>query len=158
MLKNHSLFKTEGGERPASIESDRDFTVVETLWTSSPQENNGALYSQLVYKVQRDPKHLISHVQRIYYTYNHHMSDPLYAAFIDLLLVLDGGGKDLGMRLLSQTKSALSGQQYKIIAHYLQANRAALTLLTGNKYTVLTNGVVKPSISPINSEDLEVSY
>ena len=144
MLKSYSLFKTESEMSPASIESDHDLNVVETLWASPPVEKNDALYSQLVYKVQRDPQHLISHVQRIYYTYHHKMSDPLYAAFVDFLLVLDGGGKDLITRLLSQTKTTLLQHHYQLIVRYLNDNNT--DLLVGNKYTVLTDGALQYAI------------
>lgn len=156
MLKSYSLFKTEDEVNPASIESDHDFNVVEVLWASSPQEKNGALYSQLVYKVQRDPNHLISHVQRIYYAYNHRMKDQLYAAFVDLFLVLGKGGSDLCNRLLAQTRSVLSKQYYQILVWYLEIHDAEL--LVGNKYTVLTGGALKYSISSIEDENLEASY
>lgn len=152
MLKSYSLFKTDGEISPASTESNHDLNVVETLWAHSAQEKSDTLYSQLVYKVQRDPKHLISHVQRIYYTYSHNMRDPLYAAFVDLFLALDGGGKDLSTRLLTQTLPVLSKQQSQIITTHLKTNSTAP--LIGNKYTVLTNGVLKPPRLPAKAEEV----
>jgi len=141
MLQSYSLFEAEKELNPVSLESDHDFTVEEVLWTTMDGKNND-LYKQIVYKVIRNPKHLISHIQRIYFTYNQRLDEPLYAALVDLLLALDGKGKQLGKRMFSLTRSVLTDQQNKTLTNYLKNQNTSL--LTANKFTVLTKGIVEP--------------
>ena len=142
MLQTYSLFETEEEISPASVESNQNFTVEEVLWTTISEKNND-LYKQIVYKVLRNSTHLISHIQRIYFTYNRGLSDPLYAALVDLLLALDGNGKQLSARMITITHSLLSEQQYQSLADYLTTQDA--TVLSANNYTILTKGLVTPS-------------
>ena len=142
MLQTYSLFETEKEISPASVESNQNFTVEEVLWTTISEKNND-LYKQIVYKVLRNSKHLISHIQRIYFTYNRGLNEPLYAALVDLLLALDGNGKQLSARMITITHSLLSEQQYQTLADYLTTQDT--NLLSANSYTVLTKGLITPS-------------
>lgn len=142
MLQSYSLFEAESEISPASIESDQNFTVEEVLWTTVNEKNND-LYKQIVYKVLRKPKQLISHIQRIYFTYKQGLNDPIYAALVDLLLALDGNGKQLSARMISLTLPVLSDEQYWMLTDYLKTQNTSL--LAGNKFTVLTKGLVEPS-------------
>jgi len=139
MLQSFSLFETENEISPAFIESDQNFMVEKVLWTTTIKENND-LYTQIVFKVLRNPNHLMSHIQRIYVAYTWKMNAPLYAALIDLLLVLDGKGKQLSNRMIFMTRSLLSDQQYQILTEYLKTQKT--DLLPENKFTVLTKGLV----------------
>lgn len=144
MLQSFSLFETENEISPASIESDQNFMVEKVLWTTTTTKENNDLYTQIVFKVLRNPKHLMSHIQRIYVTYTWKMNTPLYAALIDLLLVLDGKGKQLSNRMIFLTRSLLSDQQYQILTEYLKTQETSL--LPENKFTVLTKGLVGSSV------------
>ncbi len=139
MLQSFSLFEDDSEISPASIESDHKFTVEEVLWITDKKKNSD-LYSQIIFKVLRDPKYLISHVQRIYFTYNLSMNDLLYAALVDLLVVLDGGGKQLSARMITHTRSLLTEQQYETLTCFLKAQNT--NKLIENKFTVLTQGLV----------------
>ncbi len=139
MLQSYSLFETDDEISPASIESDHNFTVEGVLWATAEKKNND-LYSQIVFKVLRNPEYLISHIQRIYFTYSRGMKDPLYAALVDFLLVLDGGGKQLSTRMIAHTRSLLSEKQYKTLAYYLKTQNK--NRLLENRFTVLTKGLV----------------
>lgn len=143
MLQSFSLFEAENEISPASIESDQNFMVEKVLWTTTKKENND-LYSQIVFKVLRNPNHLMSHIQRIYVTYTWEMNIPLYAALIDLLLVLDGRGKQLSNRMIFLARSLLSDQQHHILTEYLKTQNT--DLLPENKFTVLTKGLIGSSV------------
>lgn len=143
MLQSYSLFEAENEISPAFIESDQKFMIEKVLWTTTKKENND-LYTQIVFKVLRNPKHLMSHVQRIYVTYTWKMNIPLYAALIDLLLVLDGKGQQLSNRMIFMTRSLLSDQQHHVLTEYLKTKNTSL--LPENKFTVLTKGLVGSSV------------
>lgn len=142
MLQSYSLFEAENEISPASVESNQNFAVEQVLWTTIDKENNN-LHKQLVYKILRNSKHLISHIQRIYYAYIQGLSEPLYAALVDLLLALDGNGKQLSARMISHSHSVLSEQQYQTLTDYLKTQNT--TQLIANKFTVLTKGIIEPS-------------
>ncbi len=138
MLQSYSLFDAED-VAPASIESNQNFTVEEALWTTVSNRNND-LYKQIVYKVLRNPKHLISHIQRFYFTYGMKQKDPLYASLVDLLLTLGGNGKQLSNRLILSARSILTNQQYQNLMNYSKTQN--IHLLLENNYTVLTQGLI----------------
>ncbi|MCK5830965.1 MAG: hypothetical protein KAH20_11755 [Methylococcales bacterium] len=144
MLQSLPLFKAENEINSASIESNQKFLVKHVLWTTITAKENNDQYTQIVFKVLRNPKHLMSHIQRVYFTYTWKMNSPLYAALIDLLLILDGNGKQLSNRMISLSHSLLSNQQHQTLTRYLQTQD--LTLLPENKYTVLTKGLIGSSI------------
>lgn len=151
MLQSYSLFTDECTSNHTSIESNQSFTVESILWSTIKKNNIDDLYEQIVFKVQRNPKNLMSHMQRIYATYNQKMVDPLYAALIDLLLALDGKGKGLASRMILCTKSMLLEQQYNVLDNYLKNQDS--TLLSGNKFTVLTKGLIGTPIL-LSSKDI----
>ncbi|MEE9338479.1 MAG: hypothetical protein V3U87_10390 [Methylococcaceae bacterium] len=139
MLQSFSLFEADSEISPASIESDHKFTVEEVLWVTDKKKNSD-LYTQIIFKILRNPQHLISHIQRIYFTYNLTMNDPLYAALVDLLVVLDGSGKQLSTRMITHTRPLLSEQQYETLTCFLETQNT--NKLIENKFTVLTQGLV----------------
>ena len=123
--------------------SRENFSVEETCWATDKQTVEH-LYQQIVYKVLTNPKHLILHLQRIYFTYRQGMTEPLYAALVDLFSVLDGRGKELSSRMVSSTHSLLTEHQAKVLASYLEHKK--ISLLAGNKFSVLTKGLVGSDI------------
>jgi len=126
------MFITDNTSLPALVDSNKSFTVKEIIWDTQ----NNSLYQQLVFKVLRKPKRLISHLQRIYLTYSLDEPDPLYAALVDLLWVLDGKGSALSRRMVKATQSNLSEQQVKILKGYLNNTES----LSGNKFSVCITG------------------
>ena len=119
--------------------SGENFSVVETCWTTDKQTVEH-LYQQIVYKVSTNPKQLISHIERIYFTYRQGMVEPLYAALIDLFSVLDGRGKELSKRMVSFAHSLLTEDQVKVLASCLADKN--ISLLAGSKFSVLAKGLV----------------
>ena len=153
MVQGYSLFVTGNKVAPASIVSDKNFLVGEVCWMADKQKNE-RLYQQTVYKVSTTPKRLISHLQRIYFTYSHDMADQLYAALVDLFSVLEGRGKELSARMVSSTRSLLSEDQLGRLVNYLKHPNKSL--LHGNNFSVLTKGLVGSGILLTEQNNVEV--
>ncbi len=95
-------------------------------------------YQSIVFNLLRTPERLESHLQRIYLCYQCNMQQPLYAALIDLLWILDGKGHGLARRMIKATHALLSKQQKKVIKNYFKHQNK--DSLPANKYTVCTSG------------------
>ncbi|MDO9422935.1 MAG: hypothetical protein Q7T40_01920 [Methylobacter sp.] len=95
----------------------------------------------LVFLVAGKPKRLITHIQRIYHCYQTNSQEQLFAALVDLLIVLNRRGKTISRRMIVGSKSKLSGEQYKILQEFM-AEDFDVTLLTGNQYSVFTKGLI----------------
>ncbi len=143
MFRSHPMFVSENESYLASVESDDSFFVRELLWGFETY-NDDSLYEQIVFKVFRQPKRLIAHVQRIYFTYHHEMQEQLYAALVDFLWVLNGKGEALGQRMVYATRSLLSEQQLDVLKNYLAKQNNEL--FTGNKFNLFTSGVIGSNI------------
>ena len=152
MVQSCSLFVTENEVAPVSMSSEENLSISEIYWTTDKQ-NDERLYQQTVYKVSTKPKSLISHLQRIYFTYSHDMAEQLYAALIDLFSILDGRGKELSARMLSSTRSLLSEEQLDLLVNYLR--RPDKSLLHGNNFSVLTKGLVGTNILLTEQKNVE---
>ena len=139
MLSSRSLFVAENKLPLDFVDSNNSFNVNEIAWLTDEQAND-SLYQQIICKVLRKPSQLISHLQRIYFTYHHGMADQLYAALVDLLWILDGKGVALSQRMVSATRFILSKQQSKILANYLK--EYDVSVLVGNQFSVFTTGIV----------------
>lgn len=95
----------------------------------------------LVFLVAKKPKRLITHIQRIHHCYQSNLQEPLFAALVDLLVVLNGRGKAISRRMIIGTKSKLSDGQYKKLQTFMTEN-FDVALLSGNQYSVFTKGLV----------------
>jgi len=95
----------------------------------------------LVFLVAKKPKRLITHIQRIYHCYQANLQEPLFAALVDLLVVLNGRGKAISRRMIIGTKSKLSDDQYKKLQTFMTED-FDVALLSGNQYSVFTKGLV----------------
>jgi len=124
------MFITDNSSHPAFVDSNRSLVVKEIIW--GIENSSDDLYQQLVFKVLKKPKLLISHLQRIYLTYSLGMQDQLYAALVDLLWVLDGKGIELSGRMVKATQTHLTEQQVKMLGGFLNNTG----LLVGNKFSV----------------------
>ena len=143
MVQNCLLLVTEREGATHSTISGENFSVGEICWTTNKQTVEH-LYQQIVYKVSTNPKQLISHIQRIYFTYRQGMPEPLYAALVDLFSVLGGRGDELSKRMVSFAHSLLTEDQVKVLARYLADKN--ISLLAGNKFSVLTKGLVGSAV------------
>lgn len=139
MLRSYPIFESENEGCIATIDSEDSFFVRELLWGVDSYSDE-CLYEQLVFKVFRQPKRLISHIQRIYFTYHHKMQEQLYAALVDFLFILNGKGKALGQRMVYATRSLLSDKQFVFLKKYLSSQDNEF--FKGNKFTIFTSGMI----------------
>lgn len=93
-----------------SFWNDRELSLF-----SLHQVENSQILDSLVFKVRRDPGNLLSHLRRIYFCYVNRLSDQLYAALLDLLIVLQGKGKSIGRRMIDGCRHQLSEQQLFVL-------------------------------------------
>lgn len=96
---------------------------------------------KLVFLVARKPKRLITHIQRIYHCYQENLQEQLFAALVDLLVVLNRQGKAISQRMIIGAKSRLSVEQYNILQKFMAEDFDG-ALLTGNQYSVFTKGLI----------------
>ena len=143
MLPARSLFVNENGREVSHVGSAINYQVNEVVWTDAEQASN-ILYRQLAYKVCRSPKRLMFHLQRIYYCSDNKLSEQLYAALIDLFYVLKGKGRALGQRIATEVMPVLAEQEAAQIKNYLATYDEFL--LSGNRYSIFTTGVVSSLI------------
>lgn len=91
----------------------------------------------LIASVLRNPKDLISHLQRIRLCYEQKDEDQLYAALVDFFVVLQGSGLSIKQRMLGGSRNHLS----PILLQRLQIYLTDYSLIQGNIYSVLTSGI-----------------
>ncbi|TAK63799.1 hypothetical protein [Methylobacter sp.] len=108
-------------------------------FTDDKLPNN--LLKEFVLLITRKPKRLIAHIQRIYHCYQANLQEQLFAALVDLLVILNGRGKAISWRMITGTKSKLSDEQYKKLLKYMTEN-IDVALLAGNEYSVFTKGLI----------------
>lgn len=97
-----------------------------------------ALLKSLTFKVSRNPADLLAHLRRIYCCYQNRFSQPLYAALLDLLIVLNGKGQQLSRRLIQGSASVLEAN----VVNLLKRSWDNPNRLPGNDYCLFSNGVV----------------
>ena len=98
--------------------------------------------SSLALKVRRRPQDLLLHLQRIYLCFRNALPEPLYAALLDLLIVLDGKGKAFSSRLLAGSRSKLSAEQWRALETVSQTKQFD----KGNRYSLFTRGLIGSSL------------
>lgn len=115
-----------------------DYEVV--LFNPHPQEAE-AILSALSCKVIRKPRDLLAHWHRIYFCYKQALSEPLYAALLDLLIILNNKGKLFSQRMIHGSRSQLDSTQLSAL------RQTSLSLLTviGNRYSLFTTGLIGKS-------------
>ncbi|MGR8930595.1 MAG: type IV pilus assembly protein FimV [Gammaproteobacteria bacterium] len=97
-----------------------------------------AILNTLTSKVARRPKDLLAHLRRIYFCYQNALSEQLYAALLDFMIVLNGRGRRLSVRLLTGSKSQLNEEQ---MSAFKQALKDPCRV-PGNRFSLFTNGTV----------------
>ena len=94
--------------------------------------------ARLVFQVCREPGNLLGHLRRVYFCYQQQLAEPLYAALLDLLLVLRGRGAVFSHRVLEGSRSQLSRQQFLVLKQGVKGDLDKL----GNRYSVFSSGTV----------------
>lgn len=111
------------------------------FWSTEALLYNDFL-EKLVYQISRKPKCLTTHVQRIYYCFQKHLDEQLFAALVDLLVILNRRGQAISQRMVTGSKSRLSSSQFKALNDYLRDDYVDVNLLLGNQFSVLSKGLV----------------
>lgn len=140
-------------EQPGKAGAEFDFVNGEIdNFGFSPDE---ALDS-IVFQVLKKPSALIAHLQRIYFCYRHDLNEDLFAALVDLLIVLEGKGQKLGYRMVKGAKPKLQPHQYAILDSALKASADQVKLLHGNMYSLFSRGLIGSSILVIKEAGTEL--
>ncbi|MBD9356613.1 type IV pilus assembly protein FimV [Methylomonas albis] len=101
----------------------------------NPDGDQSQTLNALVFKVGRQPKDLLAHVRRIYFCYDQHLAEQLYAALLDLLIVLDGKGSLISRRMIEASRSRLNSGQFQAL--HKTTGRAQF----GNPYSLFSSGI-----------------
>jgi hypothetical protein len=110
----------------------------EILLFADDRNDAQALLTNLTYKVSLKPKDLLTHLRRIYCCYQNRFTIPLYAALLDLLIVLNGKGQQLSLRLISGCSSRLEPRFFSALkTAYKFPER-----LPSNSYSLFATGHV----------------
>lgn len=97
-----------------------------------------SILNALVFRVARKPQDLTAHVRRIYFCYQNALVEPLYAALLDLLIVLDNKGKDLSRRLVLGSRSLLNAEQFSSLNTF----RGGQDQARENRFGLFTKGLI----------------
>lgn len=107
------------------------------LFANEPTSTESIL-NALTFRVSRKPRNLLSHLRRIYFCYQNALSEQLYAAILDFLIVLNGKGRKISLRLIQGSHSQLDHTQMSIFKHAVTYPLDA----PGNRYSLFTKGVL----------------
>ena len=92
------------------------------------------------------PKCLQTHLQRIYFCYQHDLGDELFAALIDFLVILKGKGLQVGHRMVNGAKPKLAPEDYLALKHILGLPEDEVQWVEGNLYSIFTQGFIGCSV------------
>jgi len=96
------------------------------------------ILENLVFEITKNPKDLITHIQRINYCFNNSDSEQLFAALSDFFRVLERKGLPISKRMYAAVKSKLATDRKEQLRQYLE-NTAELK---ENELCVLGKGVI----------------
>ena len=107
----------------------------------APHRQDVARY--LSYRTTRKPFDLVNHIRRIYFHYEAHASDELYAALLDLCIALDGKGYALCKRMIKGVKKRLQPEQYQhLLRVYIDKDQSADGERISSATSVLNRGTI----------------
>lgn len=116
------------------------FTLDKRLFESVTYLEDRELLEKLVFNIARKPRHLLSHVQRIYLCYKNSWSDQLFAALADFMFVLNGRGRAISQRLLFGAKSGLTKDQVRILQD-VSVSGSKASRLSAYQYSIFSKGL-----------------
>ena len=117
---------------------------VQAFWDSEPMlfahefPPVELVLSTLTFKVSRKPKDLMAHLRRIYFCYRNQLSESLYAALLDFLIILDCKGRRISERLIQGSRSQLDFAQISALKRAVDYPQD----VAGNRYSLFTSGAV----------------
>jgi tetratricopeptide (TPR) repeat protein len=107
----------------------------------------------LVFQLLKKPRALAVHLQRIYFCYHNGLTENLFAALVDLFIILEGKGHNLSLRMLQGAKSKLQPQQYAILNKALNLSAEEVKLLSGNMYSLFSYGLIGTNLLIVKEEN-----
>jgi hypothetical protein len=111
------------------------------LLPSFPITDWSNTFSQyLVKRVRRNPRDLRAHVQRTLLCLSKHDSDAIYAALIDLFLILGNRGFRIRTNLLKKALPFLQTNQFQFLVKHLKSGLNTNEPLPPNTYSSLSRG------------------
>lgn len=113
----------------------------EPLLFANELPSSDSILNVLTFKVIRRPKDLVAHLRRIYFCYQNALSEQLYAALLDFLIVLNGKGRKISLRLISGSRSLLDATQMSVFKHAVNYPHDA----PSNRYSLFTKGMMGTS-------------
>jgi len=96
----------------------------------------------IAYHIVRSPMDLCNHVRRIVLQYDMRDSEGLYAALLDLFIVLENKGFDLRRRVLGGARSRLTLQQYRTLYACLNSDQVQCDRLPAPPDSMLAKGLI----------------
>jgi hypothetical protein len=126
------------------LSSGRFFSLQNTdgFWCSVETLHHDEDLERVVFLITRKPKCLVSHMRRIHYCFQKSLSNQLFAAIIDFLVVLNKRGQAISWRVVLGSKSRLNTRQFEELKSYLKGENSDANLLTGNQYSVFSRGLI----------------
>ncbi|MBS3963870.1 MAG: hypothetical protein KGZ80_05110 [Methylomonas sp.] len=100
-------------------------------------EQLAEVLAALTGKVARQPKDLVAHLRRVHFCFQHALADALYAALLDVVIVLDGKGQDLTRRLMAGCRGRLNAADLVHLKNLRRTPRQPV----GNRHSLFTSGV-----------------
>ncbi|MDP2177815.1 FimV family protein [Methylicorpusculum sp.] len=135
ITSNHDERLLPANDYFLSLQMNNNFYLQEFL-------SDKDLLDLLVFQVAKHPERLLTHVQRIYYCFQNQLSEPLYAALVDLLVVLNGRGKALGLRMVMGAKSRINPNSLDLLIESINRPGEQHHLIPGNHYSILSKGLM----------------
>jgi hypothetical protein len=155
-MNNNQLITCDDNEAVGTPELIHFFSLQNTshFWSAEALRYHDFL-EKLVFQISRKPKHLLAHVQRIYYCFHMDLNEQLFAALVDFLVILNRQGREISRRMVMGAKSHLNSAQFKILNDYLRDDYLDVQPLSGNQFSILTKGLIGVSdiIQHITSPD-----
>ena len=129
------------------LQGIRFFSLQEAniLWSPELLDYSDFL-EKLVFRIARKPKDLISHLQRIYFCFHKDLNEQLFAAIVDLMVILNKRGQAISWRVLIGVKSHLNSDQFQELKDYLKDEYSRPHLLKGNQYSIFSKGILGMSV------------
>ena len=109
-----------------------------TVFFTAHDDQRDRVLIRLCYKVLRKPWNLLAHLQRIFFCFQQADTEPLYAALLDLLIVLNHKGKPFSQRMIQGSRSKLDSSQLLSLKH---AEVEPLSV-PGNRYSLFSQGMI----------------
>ncbi|PKM13163.1 MAG: hypothetical protein CVV13_02770 [Gammaproteobacteria bacterium HGW-Gammaproteobacteria-3] len=104
-------------------------------------QNESDYLTGLVHELSRNPGCLLAHVRRIYWCYRERLTEPLFAALVDFLMVLNHRGHAISRKMVQGARSQLTAAQRDILNTALADSTQDIAVLPGNRFSVFSKGL-----------------